>query len=128
MGVTVRSISCSSEPARRAVERLDHLQVPQRHRVDQQRIGRAAQRQAAHVLERRLLRVAEVVHERTGRATAAAMRLEAVAVERLHAQLLDQRPPGRLRHRSVHGVDFGDREPAASARAGARRDAARSPR
>ena len=43
IGVTVRSISCSSDPARVPLRRLDDLQVAHRRRIDEQAVGAGAE-------------------------------------------------------------------------------------
>ena len=62
--VIVRSSSSSSDPVAPALRALEDLQVLQRRRIDQERVGALAVRDRAHVREVDLLRLAQVVDER----------------------------------------------------------------
>ena len=79
-----------------AVGGLDHLQVPQRRRIDQQAVGAGPEGEVAHVREVGLLGIAEVLHERAGRRHGGGAALETEALQRLRLQLREQRPARRL--------------------------------
>ena len=87
IGVTVRSISCSSDPVASAVGGLDHLEVPQRGRIDDHAVGAGAERDLADVGEIRLLRVAQVLDQRAGRAGGGRAIVQPEAVEGVRLQL-----------------------------------------
>ena len=107
IGVTVRSISSSSDPAAAAVHRLHDLEMLERRRIDLQAVGQLAKPDAAHVRELRLLRIAQVAHERAAGADRGLAPLEPKAFEALHAQLIEQRLTRRL-ELEVPAVDLGD--------------------
>ena len=75
-----------------AVHRLDDLEVLERQRIDDESIGVLLERDAAQVREVRLLRVLQVVDQRAGRPDGRRMAFEAEPLERLRAQLIEQRP------------------------------------
>ena len=101
IAVTVRSISCSSDPVAAAVGRLEHLEVAQRRRVDEQAVGAGAKRDLADVREVGLLRVAQVLHERAGGADRGRDAiLEPEAGEAARLQLLEQRARAPTRDRT----------------------------
>ena len=79
-----------------AVLRLDHLEVPQRRRIDEQAVGAGAERDVAHVREIGLLRVAQVLHERAGGGHGGRTIVEAEPLQRLRLELAEQRAPRRL--------------------------------
>ena len=79
-----------------AVLRLDHLQVSQRDRIHEETIGAGAERDVPHVREVRLLRVAQVLHQRAGGGDGGRPVVEAEPLERLRLQLAEQGAPRRL--------------------------------
>ncbi len=92
-----------------AVHRLDHLQVLQRGRIDQQRVAGVLQPDAADVRELGFLRIPQVTHQRAGRGHRGGAAFEPEAVEAAHAQLVEQRLPGALEI-EVPAVHLGDRQ------------------
>ncbi len=83
-------------PGPAAVGRLDDLERAQRRRIDDQAVGASAKRDLADVREIGLLRVAQVVHERSGGAHGGRTIVEAEADEALRLKLVEQRAPCRF--------------------------------
>jgi hypothetical protein len=84
-----------------AVARLDHLEVLQRGRIDEEAVGAGAEGDVADVREIRLLRVAQVLHQRAGGGDGAADR-RAEALSDCAFQLREQRPRADS-YSNVHG-------------------------
>ena len=78
------------------VGRVEHLEVAQRGRVDEEAIGTGAKRDLADVREIGLLRVAQVVDERAGRPNRGGPILETKPEQALRPQLVEERSPRRL--------------------------------
>ena len=96
-----RAIELVEQRARAAaLGSLEDLEMLQRRRIDQQRVGALAVGDRAHVREIDLLRLAQVVDERAGGGDGGRMAVEAEALEAAGAQLIEQRPPRRLRART----------------------------
>ena len=75
---------------------LDDLEMLERGRVDEQRVGARAEHNRAHVRQIEFLRVAEVMHERAGGGDGRGMMGEAEAVEPARAKLREERAVGGL--------------------------------
>ena len=88
---------------------LQDLEVLQRGRVDQQRVGRVLDADGAHVRQFRLLCVTEVAHQRAGRGDRRLAAFEPIAIETAHAQLVEQRLSRALQV-EVPPVHLGDRQ------------------
>ena len=80
-------------PATRAFE---HLEVANRHRVDEQRVAALAPADGAHVREIHLLRVAQVGDQRAGGARRRRSAVESVGVEAARLELFGERPVGTV--------------------------------
>ena len=83
-------------PVPAAIRGFDDLEVPERGRIDDHRVGAGPKGQVADVREFGLLRFAEVVHERAGRARRRGTIFQAKADERLRSHLRQHRGAGGL--------------------------------
>ena len=79
-----------------AVGGVDHLEVAERGRIDEEAVGAGAKRNLTDVRKIGLLRVAQVVDERAGRANGGGPILETKPEEALRPQLIEQRSTRRL--------------------------------
>ena len=73
------------------IRRFDHLEVPERRRIDHHRVGARPEREVADVRQFGLLCFAEVLDKRTRGTGCRAVVFETEALERLRAQLCEQR-------------------------------------
>ncbi len=79
-----------------ALRSLEDLEVLERRRIDEERVGALAVRDGADVREVGLLRLAQVVDERAGRGDGRRPALEAEALQAAGAQLIEQRAARRF--------------------------------
>ena len=93
-----------------ALHRFDDFEMLERDSINQQAVGRRLVRDAAHMCEVGLLRVAQVVEQCAGRRHGERMRVETEPFEPVRAELVDQRAAGRFVFERPR-LDAGDRQP-----------------
>ena len=101
IGVTVRSISSSSDPSRPPSVASTISRCFERGRIDEQAVGGLAQADAADVGEVGLLRVAQVPDQRAARRTPPPGGVRGRSLRGADAQLIEQRLPRATRARNA---------------------------